>query len=41
MTGRYGWGPKAERVVEAVPHGRWKTATLLHAIGLTCCTRSA
>ena len=34
MAARYGWGPKAERVVEAVPHGRWKTTTLLHAIDL-------
>jgi transposase len=35
MTGRYGWGPKSGRVVEAVPHGRRKTATLLHAIDLS------
>ncbi len=34
MTARYGWGPKGERVVEAVPHGRWRTTTLLHAIDL-------
>jgi transposase len=34
MTGRYGWGPKSGRVVEAVPHGRRKTTTLLHAIDL-------
>jgi transposase len=32
MTGRYGWGPRGGRVVEAVPHGHWKTTTLLHAI---------
>jgi transposase len=32
MTARYGWGARSERVVEAVPHGRWKTTTLLHAI---------
>jgi transposase len=32
MTSRYGWGPRSGRVVEAVPHGRWKTTTLLHAI---------
>jgi transposase len=34
MTSRYGWGRRTERVVEAVPHGRWKTTTLLHAIDL-------
>ena len=34
MAGRYGWGPRGERVVEPVPHGRWKTTTLLHAIDL-------
>jgi transposase len=34
MTSRYGWGLKSGRVVEAVPHGRWKTTTLLHAIDL-------
>ena len=32
MTRRYGWGPRHERVAEAVPHGRWRTTTLLHAI---------
>ncbi len=34
MTRRYGWGPKRERVAEAVPQGHWKTTTLLQAIGL-------
>jgi transposase len=32
MTARYGWGVGGGRVVEAVPHGRWRTTTLLHAI---------
>jgi transposase len=32
MTGRYGWGRRSGRVVEPVPHGHWKTTTLLHAI---------
>lgn len=32
MTRRYGWGPKAKRVVEAVPHGHWQSTTLLQAI---------
>jgi transposase len=35
MTRRYGWGPKKARVAEAVPHGHWKTTTLLQAIGLS------
>ena len=34
MTGRYGWGRKSERVIEAVPQGHWKTTTLLQAIDL-------
>lgn len=35
MAGRYGWGRKSERVIEAVPQGHWKTTTLLQAIGLS------
>ena len=35
MTGRYGWGLKGERVLEAVPHGHWTTTTLLQAIDLS------
>jgi transposase len=35
MTRRYGWGPKQERVVEAVPQGHWKTTTLLQAIDVS------
>ena len=35
MTRRYGWGPRHERVADAVPHGRWRTTTLLHAIDLS------
>ena len=34
----YGWGPKSERVVSAVPHGQWQTTTFvgaLRTIGLT------
>ena len=34
MTRRYGWGPRKERVTEHVPHRRWRTTTLLHAIDL-------
>jgi len=38
MARRYGWGPTAERVVGAVPHGHWKTTTFVAALrcdGLT------
>ena len=29
MVRRYGWGPKGERLVDAVPHGHWKTTTVV------------
>ena len=29
MTRLHGWAPKGERLVDKVPHGRWKTATFL------------
>ena len=29
MTRRYGWGPRGERLVDAVPHGHWKTTTFV------------
>ena len=29
MVRRYGWGPKGERLVDAAPHGHWKTTTFL------------
>jgi transposase len=35
MTPAYGWGPTCERVVEAVPHGHWKTITFLGALRST------
>ena len=34
MTRLYGWGPKSERVVDAVPHGHWKTTTFVAALRL-------
>lgn len=34
MTRLYGWGPTAERVVDDVPHGHWKTTTFLAAFRL-------
>src|SRR3954467_475880 len=33
MTRRYGWAPKGERLVDAVPHGHWKITTIV--AGLT------
>ena len=32
MTRPRGWAPKGERLVDKVPHGRWKTATFLAAL---------
>lgn len=32
MTRRYGWGPRSERVPEAVPAGHWRTLTVLAAL---------
>lgn len=29
MARRYGWSPKGERLVDAAPHGHWKTTTFL------------
>ncbi len=32
MTRRYGRAPKGERLVDAVPHGHWKTTTFVAAL---------
>ena len=32
MTRLYGWGEVGERVVDPVPHGHWKTCTMLAAV---------
>src|SRR5881275_3493880 len=29
MTRRSGWGPKGERLVDAAPHGHWRTTTVV------------
>jgi len=34
MTRLYGWGPTHERVIDAVPHGHWKTTTFVAAFRL-------
>ena len=39
MTRRYGRAPRGERLVGAVPHGHWKTTTLIAALdyaGVRC-----
>ena len=35
MVRRYGWGPKGERLVDAAPHGHWKTTTFLAGLRST------
>ena len=29
MVRRYGWGPRGERLVDAAPHGHWRTTTFV------------
>jgi transposase len=29
MVRRYGWGPKGQRLVDAAPHGHWRTTTFV------------
>ena len=41
MTRLRGWAPKGERLVDKVPHGRWKTATFLAALRNDASTRPA
>lgn len=35
MIRRYGWGPRGERLVDAAPHGHWKTTTFLAGLRST------
>lgn len=35
MTRLYGWGPVGGRVIDPVPHGHWKTCTMLAAVRLS------
>ena len=35
MVRRYGWGPKGERLVDAAPHGHWKTTTFVAGLRST------
>ncbi|HYZ25047.1 MAG TPA: IS630 family transposase [Rhodopila sp.] len=32
MIRLYGWAPKGQRLVDAVPHGHWKTSTFVGAL---------
>jgi len=35
MIRRYGWGPRGERLVDAAPHGHWKTTTFVAGLRAT------
>jgi hypothetical protein len=35
MVRRYGWGPRDERLVDAAPHGHWKTTTFVAGLRST------
>lgn len=35
MIRRYGWGPKGERLVDAAPHGHWRTTTFVAGLRST------
>ena len=35
MISRYGWGPRSERLVDAAPHGHWRTTTFIAGLRST------
>ena len=35
MISRYGWGPRSERLVDAAPHGHWRTTTFTSGLRST------
>jgi transposase len=35
MVRRYGWGPRSARLVDAAPHGHWKTTTFVAGLRST------
>jgi len=35
MVRRYGWGPRGERLVDAAPHGYWRTTTFIAGLRST------
>ena len=38
MVRQYGRSPRGERLVAKVPHGHWKTLTLVAALRIDCIT---
>jgi hypothetical protein len=35
MISRYGWGPRSERLIDAAPHGHWRTTTFIAGLRST------
>ncbi len=35
MVRRYGWGPKSKRLIDAAPHGHWRTTTFVAGLRST------
>ena len=35
MISRYGWGPRSERLVDATPHGHWRTTIFIAGLRST------
>ena len=35
MIRRYGWAPRSERLVDAAPHGHWRTTTFIAGLRST------
>ena len=35
MVRRYGWGPRSKRLVDAAPHGHWRTTTFIAGLRST------
>jgi len=35
MIRRYGWGPRRERLIDAAPHGHWRTTTFIAGLRST------
>jgi transposase len=35
MISRYGWAPRSERLVDATPHGHWRTTTFIAGLRST------
>ena len=35
MVRHYGWGPRGERLIDAAPHGHWRTTTFVAGLRST------